>query len=333
METLIGVLFSIFFGFIPMFFFAYLVYWTDRYEKEPLLLLVGVFVWGAVIAAGGAFILNTIAGLGVYIFTGSEDFSTLSTASAIAPVIEELLKGFAVLLVFLIFRHEFDSILDGIVYAAIAALGFAATENAYYIYSYGFAEDGLLGGVFMVFVRVFLVGWQHPFYTAFTGIGLALARLNRNGLVKIFAPLTGLGLAIFTHSMHNTIATFLQGWGGMAIGTLIDWFGWLLMFIFILWALYREQRWISTQLREEVTQGIISLAQYRVACSTWAQIEARTKSLFAGHYRSTARFYQLTAELAHKKQQRQTLGEEGNNSSIIERLRTELAGLSPQVIR
>ena len=332
MDTLTGVLFSLFFGFVPMLLFAYLVYWTDRYEKEPLVLLGLVFMWGAIIAAGGAFLVNTAAGIGVYMFTQSEAFSQISTGSAIAPVVEELLKGFAVLLVFLIFRREFDSILDGIVYAAITALGFAATENAYYIFSYGFAEDGLAGGFFLVFIRVFLVGWQHPFYTAFIGIGLALARLNRNWLVKIFAPLTGLALAIFTHSFHNTLATFLPGTAGLAIGTLIDWSGWLVMFLFVLWALYREQRWITTHLREEISLGVLNPAQYRTACSAWAQTAARTKALFNGRYRTTARFYQLTAELAHKKEQRLKMGEEGGNTPIIERLRADLARLSPQVV-
>jgi RsiW-degrading membrane proteinase PrsW (M82 family) len=331
MEILFGILFSLFFGFVPMFFFAYLVYWTDRYEKEPVLLLGGVFIWGAVIAAGSAFVINTVAGIGVYIFTGSEAVMELSTGSAIAPVVEELLKGFAVLLVFLIFRREFDSVLDGIVYAAIAALGFAATENAYYIYSYGFAQEGLAGGLFMVFVRVVLVGWQHPFYTSFIGIGLAIARLNRNWLVKITAPLAGLGLAIFTHSMHNTLAAFLQGLGGLAIGTLIDWTGWFIMFLFILWALYREQRWISSQLREEVSLGILNPVQYKIACSAWSQMAARTKALFAGRYRLTNRFFQTAVELAFKKQQRLKLGEEGGNTPIIERLRAELARLAPQV--
>ena len=56
--------------------------------------------------------------------------------------------------------------------------GFAATENTLYIYN-GFHQNGWSGLAFLVFVRVILVGWQHPFYTAFTGIGLAVARLNR----------------------------------------------------------------------------------------------------------------------------------------------------------
>ena len=61
---------SLFFGFVPMFMFAAFVNWLDRYEKEPKLLLGAAFVWGAVIAAGGAFILNTAFGIGIYALTG-----------------------------------------------------------------------------------------------------------------------------------------------------------------------------------------------------------------------------------------------------------------------
>jgi pyridoxal phosphate-dependent aminotransferase EpsN len=48
-----ALLVSLFFGFVPMFFFAALVYWLDRYEKEPKILLGATFFWGVVIAAGG----------------------------------------------------------------------------------------------------------------------------------------------------------------------------------------------------------------------------------------------------------------------------------------
>src|SRR4030042_3167678 len=181
----LGVILSILFGFVPMLAFAYVVYWVDRYEKEPVALLGGVFLWGAIIAAGAAFIVNSFLGLGIYMFSGSQAFTELSTASVFAPLIEESLKGMACLLVFLLFRHEFDSILDGIVYAAITAIGFAATENLHYIYTYGFQQDGLNGILYMFFVRVILVGWQHPFYTAFTGIGLAVSRLRGYWFIKI----------------------------------------------------------------------------------------------------------------------------------------------------
>jgi hypothetical protein len=113
---------SLFFGFVPMFFFAAFVYWLDRYEKEPIILLGATFFWGVVIAAGGAFIINTAFGMGIYVFTGSEGAADVGTTSIVAPIVEEFLKGFAVLIVFFLFRKEFDSVLDGIIYAAILHL-------------------------------------------------------------------------------------------------------------------------------------------------------------------------------------------------------------------
>lgn len=328
---ILGVILSVLFGFVPMLVFAYVVYWTDRYEKEPILLLGGVFLWGAIIAAGAAFIVNSFLGLGVYLFTGSQAFTELSTSTAFAPVIEESLKGVACLLVFLFFRHEFDSILDGIVYAAITAIGFAATENVYYIYTYGFQENGVSGIIWMFFVRVILVGWQHPFYTAFIGIGLAVSRLNRSLLIKIIAPLIGWGVAIFTHSMHNTISSIFQGLESLVIGMVYDWSGWIAMVIFVIWALYREQRWIITQLREEVSMGVITLTQYQTACSARSQTTARLKTIFTRQYHLIDRFYLTTAELAYKKQQASSLGEQEGNQSEIDRLRAELGQLSPQI--
>ena len=330
MNDLAGLLVSIFFGFVPMFLFAYLVYWTDRYEKEPLPLLGAVFIWGALVAAGGAFIINTLLGVGIYIFTNSEAATELATGSLIAPVVEELLKGFAVIVVFLVFRREFDSILDGIVYAAIAALGFAATENSYYIFNYGYLEGGWAGTILLIFVRVILVGWQHPFYTAFIGIGLAAARLSRQLWIKLLAPVLGLGLAIFAHSAHNTLAGFLPGLGGLAIGAILDWGGWFFMFLFIIWALYREQRWLAEYLRDEVSLGALSAAQYNTACSAWAQSGARLGALFSGRFGATNRFYQVCAELAYKKAQFAALGNEDGNAQIIQRLRQELAALAPR---
>ncbi len=326
-----GIILSLLFGFVPMLVFAYVIYWVDRYEKEPVALLGGVFLWGAIIAAGAAFIFNSFLGLGIYMFSGSQAFTELSTASVFAPIIEESLKGMACLLVFLFFRREFDSILDGIVYAAITAIGFAATENVYYIYTYGFQQEGINGILYMFFVRVILVGWQHPFYTAFTGIGLAVSRLSRNTSIKIIAPLIGWGIAVFTHSLHNIISTLFQGLESLVIGVIFDWSGWIAMLIFIIWALYREQKWIITQLREEVTHGVITPAQYKIACSAWAQATTRIKALFAGKYRLIDRFYLLTAELAFKKHQVSNLGEQGLVQPEIDHLRNELVQMSPQI--
>lgn len=326
-----GLALSLLFGFVPMLAFAGFVYWLDRYEKEPLMLLGGVFAWGAIVAAGAAFIVNTVFGLGVYLFTNSERFTDLTTGAIIAPMVEETVKGLAVLAVFVFFRREFDSILDGLVIAAMAALGFAATENVFYIYEYGYSEGGIPGLLQLVFIRVILVGWQHPFYTAFIGIGLALARMNPKPMIQLGAPILGLCIAIFNHSLHNILANLLTGLGGLVLGTAVDWTGWAFMMGVIVYAIISEQRYIRSQLQEEVSIGTITAAQYLTACSAMAQSSVRLVSLFNGTYQKTHHFYQMTGELAHKKQQRSRMGEEAGNSQIIEQLRAELRKLSPSV--
>lgn len=316
---------SLFFGFVPMFIFAAFVYWLDRYEKEPKVLFGAAFFWGVVIAAGGAFILNTAFGIGIYAFTGSEGAAEFGTTSIVAPIIEEFLKGLAVAIVFFMFYKEFDSILDGIIYGGVAALGFAATENTLYIFRNGYQEGGWEGLLFLVFVRVILVGWQHPFYTAFTGIGFAVARTNRNLFIKLVAPLIGYVVAVTTHAFHNTFGGLIGGLEGLAAGTLVDWFGWTLMLVFIVWMIVHERNIVRNNLYAEVTSGLISPAQYQKALSPWT---ASTAGLSG---RNTSRFYQVCGELAHKKEQARKHGDEDGNLAIIEKLRAELASLAPYV--
>jgi len=326
-----GLIVSGIIGISASLLFSYVLYWLDRYEKEPILLLGGVFIWGAVIAAGSAFLINTVAGLGVYIFTNSNVATDFTTGTLIAPVVEETLKGLAVLGVFLLFRTEFDSVLDGIIYAGVAALGFAATENIYYIYTYGFQESGWSGLLSLTFVRVLLVGWQHPFYTAFTGIGLAIARLNKNWLVKVMAALMGLSIAIFFHALHNTLATFLNGLAGMAIGAAVDWTGWLFMLGIVIWATWREQQHLKKYLAAELKVGTITPTLFRTATSGWLQMRARLTALFTRKYLKTTRFYQACGEYANKRWQYDRMGDETGNLAIIQKLRQEITQLTPHV--
>lgn len=319
---------AIFFGFIPMFLFAGFVNWLDRYEKEPKALLGAAFVWGVVIAGGGAFILNTAFGMGIYALTGSAGAADFGTTSIVAPIVEEGLKGLAVLVVFFLFRKEFDSILDGIVYAAITAMGFAAIENVLYIYRNGFLEGGWEGFWVLVVIRVVLVGWMHPFFTSFIGIGLAIARMSRSLPVKILAVPTGYAAAVFTHAFHNTFSGLIGGFEGLIAGTFVDYVGYALMLAFIIWIVVHERNLLRRHLLEELEKGYITQSQYHCAVSFF-QTNAHLSAILAGSYLKTARFYQVCGELAHKKEQFARLGDEQGNTSIIEKLRSELIALAP----
>jgi RsiW-degrading membrane proteinase PrsW (M82 family) len=311
-------------SFGPAFVYAAIVYWLDRFEKEPWHLLGGAFIWGAVVATLGALIITSVLQVGVQFITGSAVVADITGTTILAPLVEESLKGIAVALILLIFPHEFDSILDGMVYGAIVALGFAATENVLYLYFSGYQEGGMGGLVTLFVLRVILGGWGHAVYTAFIGIGLAVARLNPNWGVKLMAPFLGWLVAVILHALHNGMATVLAGsLGGLAATLLVDWFGWAVALAVVIWAILRERRWMKHYLADEVERGTLSQVHYQTACSIRAQMRARWQG------RAAQRFYEACAELAQKKHHLALLGNERNNAEQIERLRAELISLYP----
>jgi RsiW-degrading membrane proteinase PrsW (M82 family) len=319
---------SVLLSFVPAFIYSLIVYWLDRFEKEPARLLFGAFLWGALVATGGAIIWTSVLQLSAQALTGDAALADFTGTTLFAPIVEETLKGLAVTIIFLAFPHEFDSVLDGMVYAAITALGFAATENLLYLYFAGYGDGGYTGLGVLFVLRVILGGWGHAVYTSFIGIGLAVARLRREPWLKVAAPLAGWLIAVFLHALHNTMATVLVasfGLGGLAATLLVDWVSWAVALGVVFWAILRERRWIKEYLQEEVDQGIISAAQYRTASSLRRQMSARMRG------KEARRFYELCSELAQKKHQLEVVGEERGNSARIVRLRNELAQLAPRI--
>jgi hypothetical protein len=266
--------------------------------------------------------------MGVYSFTGSLGAADFATTSVSAPIVEETLKGLAVILVFLVIRREFDSVMDGIVYAAIVAMGFAAVENTLYIFRNGYQSGGWEGFWTLVFIRVILVGWIHPFFTAFIGIGLAVSRTNPNLFIKVIAIPLGFIFAISAHAFHNTFGGLIGGTGGFILGSVADFFGYTVMFFFIIWMIAHERNILKRQLVEEVNSGAISARQYYTAISP-IQMRAHITALSSGNFKATSRFYQVLGELAHKKEQLAKHGDEGGNLKIIENLRNEMKILAP----
>jgi hypothetical protein len=213
----------------------------------------------------------------------------------------------------------------------VTALGFAATENVLYLYERGFLEDGWEGLWFLFFLRVIFGAWNHVSYSAFTGIGLAITRLSKSCVVKTIAPVGGLFLAMFVHFLHNTLAEFVEGFGGLFFVLVVDWLGWLFLLIIILWATRQEKKRIKTYLADEVRGGYLTSGQFKVASSAWNRGMASLNALFRGGYRDTRKFYQLCTELAYKKYQYNKVGEtRGNTKEMIEKLRDEVERLSPR---
>ncbi|MFI7699153.1 PrsW family intramembrane metalloprotease [Nonomuraea sp. NPDC049480] len=176
----------------------------DRLEPEPKLHLAFAFAWGAGVAIvlGVAF---SVLGQQLFLRAGYgsavvEDIG----AVVLAPVIEEALKGSALLLL-LRRRHEIDGLTDGIVYASMAGLGFAAVENVgYYLIAYG--EDGAGGAIQLFVIRGLIDPLGHPIYTSMIGIGVAYALTRRTAARFAAIPIGYLG-AVLLHGLWNGAAT------------------------------------------------------------------------------------------------------------------------------
>ena len=180
-----------------------LLLWFDRNEQEPVLLVLTAFMWGAVVATAVSLIVNTAFGAAMMGVTGDAWLSGQLTASFSAPFIEELTKGAAVMFLFLLFRRDFDNVLDGMLYGALVGLGFAWFENVLYYVRAG--EGGVTEMLKLTYLRGFLNGISsHVAYTGLTGLGFGLVRVMRKGVLRwAFVPLFW-GMAMFAHFMWNT---------------------------------------------------------------------------------------------------------------------------------
>jgi RsiW-degrading membrane proteinase PrsW (M82 family) len=325
--------FSCLFGILPMLAYTLLLWLFDRYEKEPAGLLIAAFVWGFIPSAIIAVIAQIILGIPAAAIFGDNAFArALVEASLIAPVTEELIKGLGVVFIYLLFRHEFDSVFDGILYGGLVGFGFAAIENVLY-----FLSSGTIGEVFVLaFLRAFVFGLNHAFFTSLTGIGLALARYQRSPLAKFGFGALGFSAAVLAHSLHNFGATLAAAGtlAGLLFSLAADGAGIAFVFAVILFALWREGRWIAEYLKAEVAQGTLTEAQLLTAQSAARRLGASWSAALAGDFgrwRTVRRFYQQAAELAFKLHQSRRMGEEGGNPAAVERLRGEVRTLSALV--
>lgn len=117
---------------VPVPLYLVLVLWIDRYEAEPFWMLATAFFWGALVAVFFAFLINTASDVAVTLITNSMRAGRTFGAVISAPIVEESAKALILFIFFWWKKDEFDGVIDGIVYAAMAGLGFAMTENIQY---------------------------------------------------------------------------------------------------------------------------------------------------------------------------------------------------------
>ncbi len=185
----------------PVIFILLYIYYRDKYEKEPLSMLVKAFVVGV-----GSVLIY-------YVFLFFFKIINLDLNALVRSdlpfdrILGQFLIGFSEetvkILMFFAFiwgNKNFNEKFDGIVYAVFISLGFAAVEN--YLYLKQFSDDTLK----VAFLRALTSVPAHGFYAVIMGYFLGRAKFENKKIFVLWAWL----FASLAHSVYDLIIELVE---------------------------------------------------------------------------------------------------------------------------
>jgi len=204
-----------FLALVPLAIVLLGVHWIDRWEPEPRGILVFAFLWGAAASVAVALIVGAQLD-GVLAAIGGDATTRDFLASVVeAPIVEEGAKGLGLLLIFWFARKHFDGPIDGLVYAAWVAGGFAFTENILYFGVQLLTAGTVDGGLVEIFIaRGIMSPFAHVMFTACTGIALGFAARRTSAIGAVGVFLVGLIPAVLLHAFWNGSLYFVSDFYG-----------------------------------------------------------------------------------------------------------------------
>ena len=280
----IVVFLSVLAAFVPMVAYLFLIWWMDRYYRQPVWLVASVFLWGAIGAvmigvAGSRFFTFPIAAL------FGDRISGAFGSIIVAPIVEEIAKGCILLIAML--RADSDGPADGIVLGAAAGLGFGMTEN-YLYFTQVYDASGFMAWASNVYVRTLYSAVVHCVCSATLGMAIGIAR-NSTGPNRIRVAIAGLLAAMSIHSFWNismVVGPKLHSVMLMEIAFTVMPVLVLVILVVYQYFLYREGEWIRTELNEEALEGTISPSMVNFIVSPWKRF--RNKDPNTKQYVATA---------------------------------------------
>ena len=164
---------------------AIYIYYRDKFEKEPMKILVMSFLFG-ILSAVPALILEIF--IGVLPIIQQNVF--LQAFFGIA-LIEEGCKMFFVL-IFAYRKKVFNEPFDGITYAVMVSMGFATIENIFYV---------LEGGAQLAIMRAITAVPAHATFAIIMGYFLGLAKFTHQH--KLLYWMLALACSTFLHGAYD----------------------------------------------------------------------------------------------------------------------------------
>jgi len=217
--SIVSIIFlSVFLGFAPVFFYSWFFFLRrkKRFQmgKQPTALLITMFFGGI-----GSVVLSYFAERFLIGFLPPEfglcvanspacqsdnAFTIWVLFSATFFIVGPVEEGGKWLAAYFISSHspKFTRIIDGVKYGVAVGLGFAAAENALYLFNSLRVLD-LNSFVSTFLLRFAISTLAHILYSGIFGYYIGKAQFQRYGRVRTYA--TGLILAIVTHGLFDFV--------------------------------------------------------------------------------------------------------------------------------
>ena len=306
------------------------VRWVDRWEPEPRAAVVFAFMWGAGVAVLLALlvgaevdnVINSLGGPG----PGYEFFGAVVQA----PIVEEVGKGLGILIIFFAARKHFDGPVDGLVYAAWVAGGFAFTENILYFGSQIIAREG----IFEIFiVRGIMSPFAHLMFTAFIGIALGLAARRGGTLTAIGYFIVGLIPAILLHAFWNGALFFVSDFFGYYFVVQVPLF--VATIALVIFLRRQESKLTHDRLAEYASVGWIHHDEVNALATRAGRKQAIAWATRQGKAIEMKRYIKDATRLAFARQRiitgRDRIGAHADEAELLTRVVASRAALAPSM--
>ncbi len=235
----------------------------DRYERQPVALVVTAFVWGATAATFAIAVQGNDALGSLYTKLFGQVWSQDWHAGLSAPFVEETAKGIGIVVLIALAPRLVRTVTDGLLLGAFIGLGFQTSED--FLYAVAGATGGFgadqTGSVFgSIVTRVYSDIVSHPLFTALFCAGViyllgtpAQPRRIGRGLALIVVP-------IVIHLVWDSMLALAGGTGALVfvimIGDLV--FALTALWIAFVWAHPRESHFVRDVLGPEIESGVLT---------------------------------------------------------------------------
>jgi RsiW-degrading membrane proteinase PrsW (M82 family) len=299
---------------------------VDRWERQPIRLLVAALVWGAIPSTFAFAMTVNTAMLSGYAKLFGQDWAADWAAGATAPLTEEAAKLCGFILLMGLAPRLVRTANDGLIIGAFIGLGFAAFEDFLYAAQHAATAFGTdpVGNAVQVAGTRFAVGFiSHPLFAALVCSGAVYLMGTAAQPRRIGRGLGFVAAGIFLHfTWDDAGALGRQGPAVLVVMALSATVGFVLLTTAFRLAAPREHQFVRDILAPETEAGTVSVDELDAVLDKRARRRARRTAPDRRARSARAHLRRTILDLTHAVAEAQ-----GRDTPEVEHARAEVARL------